>query len=159
MNDNKNIPFVIIDKIKKEVVKKLGVESIFKLYDKFDGVFYLNKQLKRILASYVISKKISLPLINEEKILLSTTKFEYNNKIYSIQGVELNDKIKIPNESVDIFIVVGFFDDFRKYKILGAISKEECLKYKETSKNSNSLISKDILAVINKENLNYFENV
>lgn len=152
LEDNK-IPFILVEKIKTEVVKKLGVESVFKLYDKLDGVYYLNKQLKRVLASYVIGKKLSLPLINDEKVLLSKTTFESNNKTYSIQGIELNDNIKIPNLNVDIFMIVGFFDNYRKYKILGYINKEDCLKYNDSSKSSNSVVSKEILAIIKKENL------
>lgn len=152
VDDNK-IPLYLVEKIKMEVVKKLGVESIFKLYDKLDGVYYLNKQLKRVLAAYVIGKKFNLPLLNDDKVLLSKTLFEFENKNYSIQGIDLNDNIKIPNLNVDNFIIIGFFDNFRKYKILGYISKEDCLKYNDSTKNSNNLVAKEIFAVIKSENL------
>jgi hypothetical protein len=54
------IPITIIEKIKNEVVEKLGVESAFKLNDKIDGIFYLNKQLKRVLSIYVVDKLFQL---------------------------------------------------------------------------------------------------
>ena len=60
--------------------------------------------------------------------------------------------IKLFN-SIDNFIIIGFFDNFRKYKILGYISKEDCLKYNDSTKNSNNLVAKEILAIIKSENL------
>lgn len=151
--DDNKIPLILIEKIKAEVIRKLGVDSIFKLYDKLDGVFYLNKQLKRVLASYVIEKKFSVSLMNEEKILLAKSTFESNNKIYNILGIELNDTIKIPNLNVDIFLIVAFFDNYRKFKILGHISKDDCIKHNDLSKSSNNLVACKILAIVNKEDL------
>ena len=152
------IPLVVIEKIKKEVLNKLGVIDSFQLNDKIDGIFYLKKQIKRVLSSYVIEKRFNISLIDKNKILKSKTKFNINEHTYEIIGVEIGDKIKIPNNDVSDFIVVGFFDNFRKNKILGTITKEKSKQYKNTFSTSNNTISKDVLCSITEKELEKIED-
>ncbi len=151
--DNK-IPLYVIDKIKNEVVEKLGVESSFKLNDKIDGIFYLNKQLKRVLAIYVVDKLFKLNVLNKDNHLNSKSIYiDSNGKKCMILGVELNDNIKIPNSDVEFYIIVGFFDQHKKYRYLGKISKEDCLKFSSSILSTNNVVSKDIIAIINTESI------
>jgi len=148
------IPTIIIEKIKNEVVEKLGVESSFKLNDKIDGIFYLNKQLKRVLSIYVIDKLFKLNIFNKEKHIASKSFFvDSDNKKCMILGAELNDKIKIPNEDVEYYLIVCFFDLHKRFKYIGKISKVDCLNKSSEIKNSNSVVSKDIIAILNLESI------
>jgi len=148
----------VIEKIKKEVLNKLGVVDSFQLNDKIDGIFYLKKQIKRVLSSYVIEKRFNIPLIDKNKILKSKIKFSIYDTNYEIVGVEIGDKIKIPNSDVDCFIVVGFFDQFRKNKILGIISKKKALSHQSTLLISNNTVSKDLLCSITEKELERIED-
>lgn len=148
----------VIEKIKKEVLNKLGVVDSFQLNDKIDGIFYLKKQIKRVLSSYVIEKRFNIPLIDKNKILKSKIKFSIYNTNYEIVGVEIGDKIKIPNSDVDCFIVVGFFDQFRKNKILGIISKKNAFTHQSTLLISNNTVSKDLLCSITEKELERIED-
>jgi hypothetical protein len=151
--DNK-IPTIIIDKIKNEVVEKLGVASSFKLNDKIDGIFYLNKQLKRVLSIYVVNKLFNLNIFNKEKHISSKSIFiDSENKKCMILGADLNDKIKIPNEDVEYYLIVCFFDLHKKYRYIGKISKIDCLNKSSEIINTNSVVSKDIIAILNLESI------
>jgi hypothetical protein len=148
------IPITIIEKIKNEVVQKLGVESAFKLNDKIDGIFYLNKQLKRVLSIYVVDKLFQLNIFNKEKHITSKSFFiDSNNKKCMILGNDLTDKIKIPNEDVEYYLIVCFFDHHKRYKYIGKISKVDCLNKSSEIKNTNSVVSKDIIAILNLESI------
>ena len=83
MEENKcfeitRIPKPIQELIKKTVVQKLGVENQFKLNDRFEGVYYMNKQLRRILSLFVIGKTFNLDLIDNGNVLKSKSVFEKN---------------------------------------------------------------------------------
>jgi len=148
----------VIEKIKKEVLNKLGVVDSFQLNDKIDDIFYLKKQIKRVLSSYVIEKRFNIPLIDKNKILKSKIKFSIYDTNYEIVGVEIGDKIKIPNSDVDCFIVVGFFDQFRKNKILGITPKKKALSHQSTLLISNNTVSKDLLCSITEKELERIED-
>lgn len=143
----------IIEQVKNEVFNQLGVKNSFELNDKIDGVFYLKKQLKRVLSIFVIEKRFDIDLIDKSKILKSKTRFNIRGCSYEIIGIEIGDKIKIPNIDVDRFIIVGFFDNFRKNKILGVITKEKAIQYKYTLSKSNNIISKDLICSITEKEL------
>jgi len=153
------IPNNIQDGVKQSVIKKLGVENQFKLNDRFEGVYYMNKQLKRILSLYVVEKIFNLKLIDKENILKSKSFFENNGVTYGVVGVEFGAKIIIPKINVDVFLIVGFFDFYNKGKYLGGIKYDDCIKENNPQETNSYVASKDILSVIKKESLNPIVNV
>ena len=153
-----SIPVNLIERLKQEVVVKLEVENIFKLNDKLDGVFYLHKQLKRVLSIYVVERFLNIKLLNQEKLLKSKSSIVINDTRIFVIGVEYGEKIKIPKIDVDLFLVVGFLDNHKRGRVLGCITQEDCLKLNEPKESKNSVISKEIIAVVRKENLKEFSN-
>lgn len=164
MKENKNeseilsIPLNVIERLKSEVVEKLGVESIFKLNDKLDGVFYLNKQLKRVLALYIIEKYLKIKILDNDKLINTKSNIIINNKKIHVIGVDYNDNIKIPKIDVDLFLIVGFLYNHQRARVLGCITQDESIILDQTKESKNSVVSKQIVAVIKKENLKIFSN-
>jgi hypothetical protein len=78
---------------------------------------------------------------------------------YGVVGFELSDNIIIPKLQVDVFLVVGFLDFYNKGRYMGGINYEKCFEYNVKSENNNFVVSKEILAIIKKENLNKITNV
>jgi hypothetical protein len=112
--------------------------------------------MKRVLSCYVVQKIFNISLLDTEKVLRCKTQFEYKNKKFQIIGVESSEKIKIKREDVDGFLIVKFYDKFKKAQIIGYIDFEKCLQMTDSINNSNSVVSKDIIAVVNKDDLTNF---
>jgi len=56
-------------------------------------------------------------------------------------------------------LVVGFLDFFNRAKYMGGVKYEKCLELNDESENNNFVVSKEILAIIKRDNLNRIENV
>jgi hypothetical protein len=151
--DTVSIPSVFKKNITDAVVSKLGLNSLFQLKDRFDGEYYLNKQLHRLIGSYVISKNLEVELLNPDKPLWCIDYVEYEQKKYLIITTEKLNRIKVPDEDVFGFIVVFISNDYRRANILGFISKKNCISKYKNQINSNSLVAKKILSVISSEDL------
>jgi len=164
MEENKifeivRVPKSIQELVKKNVVQKLGVENQFKLNDRFEGVYYMNKQLRRILSLYIIGKVFNLELLDYENILKSKSTFIKDEIKYGVVGFDFSENIIIPKLQVDIFLVVGFLDYYNRGKYLGGVKYEDCIELNEKIQASNFVVSKEILSIIKKENLNRITNV
>jgi hypothetical protein len=144
------------NKIIESVVKKLGVKDYFKLKDRMDGEFYLNKQIKRIYPSYFLEKSVKINLLKKDKPLYCKSEFEYESVKYSVVGTFTPNKIKVPIiDNTDYYLVIYINDQPNYTEYLGFLSKNDVkkLQKKKTNLNSNNLVVNEPLLVIKSEDL------
>lgn len=150
---NIRVPFHLKESITNSVIKKLGVKDLFQLRDRFDGDYYLKKQLNRIISSYIAQKVFDVKLLDDDKPLWCESVVQLNNHEYTIVSTLNVNRIKIPNSDKLIYLVVFLTYEHNKRNILGVITRENCKKLASNDTTSNSLVAKDIITVVSKENL------
>ncbi len=133
---------VELDRIINYVIKKLQVEDLFKLRDRFEGQLFLNNSIKKIFTLWTLLELLKTPNYKKIKLgFLNTIDFEEFTelKLTYIDNLELIEKIK-GNENYTLFSVVNLH--FRKctlYSNLDSIVNVEKKTMKTLEKNKENI--------------------
>tara|TARA_B110000967_G_C18886699_1_gene564454 strand:+ start:231 stop:725 length:495 start_codon:yes stop_codon:yes gene_type:complete len=94
--------------ITQSVIKKLGLKDKFQLNDKFEGLAFLDKHIRRVLSCKLIEELLDVNICSSEKNLKCSTDFEYKEqKVIIVTSNNLN-KINFINNKFDYLILVTF---------------------------------------------------
>ena len=111
------------EKITQEVIKKLGLKTKFQLNDRFEGISFLDKHLKRVMGCKLVEQCLEIQLCSKDKVLKCLTDFEYEEKKYIIVYSKL-DKIYFVNNKFDYLIYVSGGLDYNCSTIENLVSLE-----------------------------------
>jgi len=131
-----------LDRIINYVIKKLKVEDLFKLRDRFEGQLFLNNTIKKIFTLWTLLELLKTQNCKKIKIgFLNTIDFEEFTKLKLtyIDNLELIEKIKV-NENYTLFSIVNLH--FRKcilYSNLESLVDVEKQTMKTLEKNKENI--------------------
>ena len=146
-NNSFNEPQLIKTNILEVVLKRFDLKDFFKLRDRIDGLDFFNKHLYRLYSIYACEQIFRIELINQEKILSSSSAFHHNSKNYIITFTSDIYDIKIPDENFDNCIVIKVIENSNKVTCLGNISMDECLKIKSNLKDNSYSLNKFLIQI------------
>ena len=136
LNDilGKNFRFTsnLKNNITDEVIKKLGLKTKFQLNDRYEGISFLDKHMRRVLSCKLIEESLNINLCSEEKSLKCSTNFKYEGKNIIVVTSNKMNIVSFTNMKFDYLILVSFRDNFK----LGFLKKINFL---------NDLIKKGII--------------
>ena len=143
------IPQEFSERIYNTVAKRFNVKDKYRLKDKLDGAFFLEKQILRLFPCYFIQKVLNIKLLDENKPLFCTTTFEYQNDHCFAIGTNDLLKIKIPKvNNVDYYMIFHVVESPPKVKYVGKISHKKCIELSSNSlRQGNNTVNQAPLVV------------
>lgn len=146
LNQSINVPLSTKEIITNEVVKKLGLKSKFQLNDRYDGMSFLDKHIRRVMSCMLVEKSLGIELCDKEKPLKCNSEFEYNNKSFIIIFNNNVGRINFQNNEFDFLIYVKGDKEYNRFLIEKIISRESFIEknvINKTTLGSKKLISID----------------
>ena len=134
------------EKITNDVVLKLGLKSKFQLNDRYEGVSFLDKHLRRVLSCKLVEYYLEIELCDKVKSLKCSTDFILNDKKFNICFINNMDRVNFVNNNFDFLIVVSIDSDYKRGITEKIYSKDQIIGLKILEKNSignNKLVSID----------------
>lgn len=146
LNQSINFPKSTKEIITNEVVKKLGLKSKFQLNDRYDGMSFLDKHIRRVMSCMLVEKCLGIELCDKEKPLKCNSEFEYKNKSFMIIFNNNVGRINFQNNEFDFLIYVKGDIEYNRFFIEKIISIESFIEMNvinKTTLGSKKLISID----------------
>lgn len=100
--------------ITEEVIKKLGLKTKFQLNDRYEGVSFLDKHLRRVLSCKLIEESLNINLCDKEKSLKCNSNFEYQGKKIIIVTSNKMNIVNFTNMKFDYLLLVSFRDNYKR---------------------------------------------
>jgi len=114
--------------ITEEVIKKLGLKTKFQLNDRYEGVSFLDKHLRRVLSCKLIEESLNINLCDKEKPLKCNSNFEYQGKKIIIVTSNKMNIVNFINMKFDYLLLVTFRDDYKRGFLKKIIHPNDLIK-------------------------------
>ena len=114
--------------ITEEVIKKLGLKTKFQLNDRYEGVSFLDKHLRRVLSCKLIEESLNIILCDKEKPLKCNSNFEYQGKKIIIVTSNKMNIVNFINMKFDYLLLVTFRDDYKRGFLKKIIHPNDLIK-------------------------------
>ena len=114
--------------ITDEVIKKLGLKTKFQLNDRYEGISFLDKHMRRVPSCKLIEESLNINLCSEEKFLKCTTNFEYEGKNIIVVTSNKMSIVNFTNMKFDYLLLVSFRDNYKLGFLKKIISLNDLIK-------------------------------
>tara|TARA_B100000780_G_scaffold150116_1_gene104913 strand:- start:2356 stop:2850 length:495 start_codon:yes stop_codon:yes gene_type:complete len=114
--------------ITDEVIKKLGLKTKFQLNDRYEGISFLDKHVRRVLSCKLIEEFLNINLCSKEKSLKCITNFEYEEKNIIVVTSNKMNIVNFTNMKFDYLLLVSFRDNYKLGFLKKIISLNDLIK-------------------------------
>jgi len=136
-----DIPVNLKEGIINEVVNKLGLKSKFQLNDRHEGMFFLDKHIKRVTGCLFLEKCLDINLCDDKKILKCNTEFNIDGIFYIIVFDNANNRVSFLNRYFDFLVYLNVDSNYKKVTFNKLISHDDFFKKSNIPNDLNKIVS------------------